>query len=92
LVFGFEDLGQVSFWMYNQICKMEHWLTKSTLSMCTGFLTFVVSFGSSVFSATTAGIAAEFHVSEEVTILGVTLYVIGFACGMYVLAMSANCL
>ncbi|KAI7273965.1 MFS general substrate transporter [Hortaea werneckii] len=44
-------------------------------------LTFVISFGSSVFSATTTVYAERFGVSQEVMILGVTLYVCGFACG-----------
>lgn len=51
------------------------------ISMLTAFMTFVISFGSSVFSATTTPTAAEFNVSSEVMILGVTLYVVGFACG-----------
>lgn len=53
------------------------------ISICTAGLTFVVSFGSSVFSTATAVTAEEFGVSEEVMILGVTLYVVGFACGKY---------
>ncbi|KAK4541515.1 hypothetical protein LTR36_007961 [Oleoguttula mirabilis] len=51
------------------------------ISICTAALTFVVSFGSSIFSTATTVTAAEFGVSSEVMILGVTLYVIGFACG-----------
>ncbi|KAF2769076.1 putative MFS multidrug transporter [Teratosphaeria nubilosa] len=56
--------------------KLKIWI-----SICTGVLTWVVSFGSSVFSATTSVTAEEFGVSEEVMILSVTLYVVGFACG-----------
>ena len=44
-------------------------------------MTFVVSFGSSVWSTATIVTAAEFGVSQEVMILGVTLYVVGFALG-----------
>ncbi|KXS97475.1 hypothetical protein AC578_9072 [Pseudocercospora eumusae] len=51
------------------------------ISILTAFMTFVISFGSSVFSATTTVTAAKFGVSSEVMILGVTLYVVGFACG-----------
>lgn len=51
------------------------------ISILTALLTFVISFGSSVFSATTAVTAEHFGASEEVMILGVTLYVVGFACG-----------
>lgn len=51
------------------------------ISILTALLTFVISFGSSVFSATTEVTAEHFGASEEVMILGVTLYVVGFACG-----------
>lgn len=44
-------------------------------------MTFVVSFGSSVWSTATTVTAEEFGVSQEVMILGVTLYVVGFALG-----------
>jgi multidrug resistance protein len=44
-------------------------------------MTFVVSFGSSVWSTATVVTAEEFGVSQEVMILGVTLYVVGFALG-----------
>lgn len=44
-------------------------------------MTFVVSFGSSVFSTATIVTSEEFGVSQEVMILGVTLYVVGFALG-----------
>lgn len=54
---------------------------KWSITLLTGFGTFVVSFASGVFSAVTDVTAAEFGVSSEVMILGVTLYVIGFACG-----------
>jgi DHA1 family multidrug resistance protein-like MFS transporter len=44
-------------------------------------MTFVVSFGSSVWSTATTVTATEFGVSQEVMILGVSLYVVGFALG-----------
>jgi hypothetical protein len=44
-------------------------------------MTFVVSFGSSVWSTATIVTAEEFGVSQEVMILGVTFYVIGIALG-----------
>lgn len=46
-----------------------------------GFDTLVASWGSSVYSAGTLPIAAEFHVSSVVSTLGLTLYVCGFATG-----------
>lgn len=58
--------------------RSRKWL----ITMLTGAMTFSVSFGSSIFS-TTVGVTADyFGVSEEVMILGVTLYVAGFAAGM----------
>lgn len=58
--------------------KRKIWM--STMASC---LTFGVSFSSSVFSADTAVTAEKFNVSEEVMILGVSLYVLGFSCGMF---------
>jgi DHA1 family multidrug resistance protein-like MFS transporter len=49
--------------------------------MILAFMTFVVSFASSVFSTATVVTAEQFGVSQEVMILGVTLYVVGFAVG-----------
>lgn len=46
-----------------------------------GFTTLTSAFTSSVFSAGTAAIAAEFNVSSEVGLLGVSFYVLGFAFG-----------
>jgi DHA1 family multidrug resistance protein-like MFS transporter len=43
--------------------------------------TLTASFASSVFSPAVAGIAAEFSISTEVGLLGVSLYVLGFAFG-----------
>ena len=43
------------------------------------FMTFTVTFGSSTFSASIPVTSEEFHVSDTVMILGVSLYVLGFA-------------
>jgi DHA1 family multidrug resistance protein-like MFS transporter len=51
------------------------------ITMITALLTFCVSFASSIFSTATFATADEFGVSAEVMILGVSLYVLGFACG-----------
>ncbi|KAF5561185.1 major facilitator superfamily transporter [Fusarium phyllophilum] len=47
----------------------------------TSLATFVVSFGSSVYSAAIPHIQTHFSVSSETALLGITLYVIGFALG-----------
>ena len=46
-----------------------------------GFDTLVASWGSSVYSGAVAPVAEEFGVSEVVSILGLTLYICGFATG-----------
>jgi hypothetical protein len=46
-----------------------------------GFVTFCVTFASSVFSPGTLAAAHEFDVSPEVMVLGTALYVLGFAFG-----------
>ncbi|OJJ50345.1 hypothetical protein ASPZODRAFT_149690 [Penicilliopsis zonata CBS 506.65] len=45
------------------------------------FSTFAGAFTSAIFSTTAAQVSEEFNVSEEVSILGVTLFVLGFAAG-----------
>lgn len=59
------------------LSRRRKWL----ITVATGLMTFVVSFGSSVFSTVTEVTARQFGVSNELMILGVTLYVLGFACG-----------
>ncbi|KAI9841007.1 MAG: hypothetical protein M1837_001082 [Sclerophora amabilis] len=46
-----------------------------------GFWTLVAAFGSSIFSSATQAVAANFGVSMEVGLLGLSLYVLGFATG-----------
>ncbi|KAL1884382.1 hypothetical protein VTK73DRAFT_76 [Phialemonium thermophilum] len=46
-----------------------------------GYTTMISAFGSSIFSAATRKVGATYHVSSEVGVLGVSLYVLGFATG-----------
>ncbi|TVY52931.1 putative transporter [Lachnellula cervina] len=46
-----------------------------------GFDTLVASWGSSVYSAAVQPVSKEFHVGTVVSILGLTLYICGFATG-----------
>ncbi|KAK3320921.1 major facilitator superfamily domain-containing protein [Cercophora scortea] len=46
-----------------------------------GYTTMTAAFGSSIFSSATRSIAAQFEVSVTVGLLGVSLYVLGFATG-----------
>ncbi|KAL2222010.1 putative MFS multidrug transporter [Thermoascus aurantiacus ATCC 26904] len=55
----------------------KKWLITMTLSTMTVWITFA----SSVFSTATLATAEEFHVSTEVTTLGTSLVVFGFALG-----------
>ncbi|KAF2764624.1 MFS general substrate transporter [Teratosphaeria nubilosa] len=61
----------------------QNWPLKKKLPVAVvlGFVTLTAAFGSSVFSAATSTVAAHFGVSSEVGILGVSLYVLGFATG-----------
>ncbi|KAH7143225.1 major facilitator superfamily domain-containing protein [Fusarium sp. MPI-SDFR-AT-0072] len=54
---------------------------KWSIVVITSLATFVVSFGSSVYSAAIPHIQAGFRVSPDAALLGITLYVIGFALG-----------
>ncbi|CAI7656396.1 unnamed protein product [Penicillium pancosmium] len=51
------------------------------ISATLAYTTFVSSFASAIYSSATLAIATNFHISTEVAILGVTLYVLGFASG-----------
>ncbi|CAD6442598.1 f42aebb5-e7a6-4ad3-be1c-b77f14329f51 [Sclerotinia trifoliorum] len=54
---------------------------KWCITVILGVMTFVVTFSSSVFSTATANVAELYHVSEEVAVLGTSLFVVGFAVG-----------
>jgi len=48
--------------------------------------TFTVSFGSSSYSGGLSFIEHDLHISEDVTVLGISLYVLGFGIGPLVMA------
>jgi predicted MFS family arabinose efflux permease len=50
--------------------------------------TFTVSFSSSAYSGGLQGIARDLQVSDNLAILGISLYVLGFALG-YVLGIAS---
>ena len=55
-------------------------------------ISFSVSLSSSVFAPAVLPVAAEFQVSQEVGILGISLFVLGFAAGKYdVPAVTVSC-
>lgn len=55
--------------------------TRLLLAVLLGFTTLLAAFGSSIFSTATEQIAVVFGVSTEVGLLGLSLYVLGFATG-----------
>ncbi|KAF1985865.1 MFS general substrate transporter [Aulographum hederae CBS 113979] len=57
------------------------WCTMMVALTC-----FVVAFNSAVITPDIQGVAEEFHVSEEVALLSITLFVIGFGVGPMVFA------
>ena len=50
-------------------------------AVCLGYTTLTSAFTSSIFSTATAVVAEEYGVSTEVGLLGLSLYVVGFAFG-----------
>lgn len=61
----------------------QDWTTtkKWTITFLTAFSTLAVAFVSSAFSGGLAYIIEEFGVSQELSILGISLFVVGFAIG-----------
>ncbi|KYG42085.1 hypothetical protein M433DRAFT_74517, partial [Acidomyces richmondensis BFW] len=61
----------------------QNWPLKKKLPVASvlAFVSLTAAFGSSIFSAATRSVADVFHVSDEVGVLGVSLYVLGFATG-----------
>ncbi|KAL1965148.1 hypothetical protein VTN77DRAFT_6061 [Rasamsonia byssochlamydoides] len=61
----------------------QNWTLKKKLftSVMLTYTTLVSTFTSSVFSTATTNVAALYHVSDEVALLGLSLYVLGFATG-----------
>lgn len=55
--------------------------TRAYLGVILGYTTLVSVFTSSIFSSAIGAVAFEFHVSTEVGVLGISLYVLGFATG-----------
>ncbi|KAL8736600.1 MAG: hypothetical protein Q9181_002323 [Wetmoreana brouardii] len=54
---------------------------KIAIALMLGYTTLVAAFASSIFSTATEVVGAYFHVSTEVGLLGLSLYVLGFATG-----------
>ena len=59
--------------------KFAKWHATLTVSL----ICFVVAFSSSVVTSDIIGVVKEFHVSEEVALLSVSLFVVGFGLGEF---------
>ncbi|KAF9066857.1 MFS general substrate transporter [Rhodocollybia butyracea] len=57
--------------------KTRKWIITTQLALTT----FTVSFSSSSYSGGLEGVTRDLHVSDEVAVLGISLYVLGFALG-----------
>ncbi|KAJ5936563.1 hypothetical protein N7466_003013 [Penicillium verhagenii] len=63
---------------------------KITISVILAYTTFTSSFASAIYSSAATAVSKNFHISTEVAILGVTLYVLGFASGPTVWAPASE--
>lgn len=70
-------------WKVNDPENPKNWSKayKWWCTMCVAITCFVVAFNSAVITADIEGVAEEFNVSEEVALLTITLFVIGFGVG-----------
>ncbi|KAI4127500.1 MAG: hypothetical protein LQ341_006783 [Variospora aurantia] len=61
----------------------QNWPIKKKILMALmlGYTTLISAFASSIFSAATSVVGAYFNVSTQVGVLGISLYVLGFATG-----------
>ncbi|KAF5324914.1 hypothetical protein D9611_004377 [Ephemerocybe angulata] len=62
--------------------RSKKWLITAQLAMCT----FTVSFGSSAYTGGMQYTMEDFGISDNVAILGISLYVLGFALGPLIFA------
>jgi len=65
----------------DDMANAKSWPIRRKLIACgiLGFDTLVASWGSSVYSAAVSPVAAQFGVGQVVALLGLTLYICGFA-------------
>lgn len=70
-------------WDDGELANPFNWTPgyKSWLTFQLSLIALAASVGSSIISPANAAIAAEFSISEELAVLNVSLYVLGFALG-----------
>lgn len=71
---------------------MTWYLTRQRIVVAAimSYVTFVSSFCSSIFSAAISAVDKEFGISTEVSTLGITLYVLGYAAGPTIWAPASE--
>jgi DHA1 family multidrug resistance protein-like MFS transporter len=76
----------------NDPLHAQNWPLKKKLPVAVSlaFVTLTAAFGSSIFSAALGSVTREFGISTEVGILGVSLYVLGFATGPIIWAPASE--
>lgn len=67
----------------NDPLHAQNWPLKKKMpvAIALAFVTLTAAFGSSIFSAAIGSVTREYNISTEVGVLGVSLYVLGFATG-----------
>jgi DHA1 family multidrug resistance protein-like MFS transporter len=76
----------------NDPLHAQNWPLRKKLPVAVSlaFVTLTAAFGSSIFSAAIGSVAHEYDISGEVGILGVSLYVLGFALGPIIWAPASE--
>lgn len=84
-----EDYSLVTFTV-NDPENPKNWskVYKWYCTMVVALTCFVVAFNSGVITADLPGVSKEFNVSEEVSLLTITLFVIGFGVGMFIVVQT----
>jgi DHA1 family multidrug resistance protein-like MFS transporter len=76
----------------NDPLHAQNWPLKKKMpvALSLAFVTLTAAFGSSIFSAALGSVTREYGISTEVGILGISLYVLGFATGPIIWAPASE--
>ncbi|KAK3073912.1 Synaptic vesicle transporter SVOP [Teratosphaeriaceae sp. CCFEE 6253] len=85
---GREEEYELVTFRENDVENPKNWSKKYKwwCTMCVALTCFSVAFNSAVITADLGGVSDEFHVSQEVSLLTITLFVVGFGIGPMVFA------
>ncbi|KZP18299.1 MFS general substrate transporter [Athelia psychrophila] len=75
-------------WELGEVANPYNWINrrKWVITAQVALSTFTVSFGSSCYSGGLAYTERDFHIPEDVAVLGISLYVLGFGLGPLIFA------